>query len=303
MRIIYDEPINSARPCRPLPRFRDPLAIGGRARPKVLILDTGLSTLRSGAGPAHPYLRDSVVIHPDWRDDVHAKAVDDEDEPDADRNRRLDLQSGHGTFVVGLIRRLCPDAEIHVDGVLSGLATSDDATVGLGIQRAVRRTGPEGPDIVVMTISAYTEDDEPPPLADWIRAYLGDALLVAAAGNNGSTRPAFPAALPGVVAVGALGGSGRAPFSNYGSWVDACAPAVDVVSTFFTDFDEEVQGSRRCYRGWATWSGTSFAAPKVAAAIAQHMYLHGVSAPAAWARLSSAPMLRSPDLGVVFNLV
>jgi subtilisin family serine protease len=302
MRIIYDEPINSAMPCRPLPRFRDPLAIDGRDRPKVLVLDTGLSTLRCGAGPAHPYLRDAVVIHPDWRDDLDATAIDDEDEPDADHDQRLDLQSGHGTFVVGLIRRLCPDAEIHVDGVLSGLTTSDDATVGLGIQRAVRRTGPDGPDIVVMTISAYTDDDEPPPLADWIRKYLGDALLVAAAGNNGSNRPAFPAALPDVVAVGALGEGGRAPFSNYGGWVDACAPAVDVVSTFFTDFEEEVQGSRRCYRGWAKWSGTSFAAPKVAAAIGQRMYVHGISAHDAWKQLSRSATLRSPDLGVVFNI-
>ena len=302
MRIIYDEPIHSALPCRPLPRFRDQLAIPGRKRPTVLILDTGLSTLRGGAGPAHPYLDDSVVIHPDWRDERDPTAVDDEDEADADRDRHLDLQSGHGTFVVGLIRRLCPDAEIHVDGVLSGLTTSDDATVGRGIARAARRTGPSGPDIVVMTISAYTDDDEPPPLADWIATYLGDALVVAAAGNSGSTRPAFPAALPGVVAVGALDTAGRAPFSNYGPWVDACAPGVDVVSTFFTHFDEDIDGFTRSYRGWARWSGTSFAAPKVAAAIAQHMYLHGGTARTAWQRLSGGDQSCYPGLGTVFNM-
>ena len=58
------------------------------------------------------------------------------------------------------------------------------------------------------------------------------------------------------------------------------APAVDVVSTFFTHFDEDIDGFIRSYRGWARWSGTSSAAPKVAAAIAQDMYLHGGSAPA-----------------------
>ena len=108
MQVIYDEPINSAMPCAPLPRFREQVAIPGRERPKVLILDTGLSTLRSGAGPAHPYLRDSVVIHPDWRDERDPNAPDDEDEADANKDRRLDLQSGHGTFVVGLIRRFVP---------------------------------------------------------------------------------------------------------------------------------------------------------------------------------------------------
>ena len=103
-----------------------------------------------------------------------------------------------------------------------------------------------------MTISAYTDDDEPPPLAKWIMKYLGDALVVVAAGNNGSPRPAFPAALPGVIAVGALAATGRAPFSNFGPWVDACAPGVDVVSTFFTHFDEDIDGFIRSYRGWAT---------------------------------------------------
>lgn len=303
MTIVFDEPVNSAMPCRPLPPFRHPLALPARERPTVLVLDTGLSTLRRGAGPAHPYLDDAVVIHPDWRDENDPLAADDEDEPDADGDLRLDLQSGHGTFIVGLIRRLCPDAEIHVDGVLSGLTTSEDETIGRGIERAVRRTGPRGPDIVVMTISAYTDDDEPPPLADWITKYLGNTLVVAAAGNSGSTRPAFPAALPSVVAVGALDAVGRAPFSNYGPWVDACAPGVDVVSTFFTHFDEDIDGFVRSYRGWARWSGTSFAAPKVAAAIAQDMYLHGGSARAAWARLSSWTKLRYPDMGIVFNLV
>ena len=302
MGIVFDEPVNSALPCPPLPPFPPPLALSGRERPKVLILDTGLSTLRCGAGPAHPYLRDAVVIHADWRDDLDPFAVDDEDEADADADRRLDLQSGHGTFIVGLIRRLCPDAEIHVDGVLSGLTESEDDVIGLGIERAARRTGPRGPDIVVMSLSAYTDDDRPPPLVRWIRAHLADALIVASAGNNGSTRPSFPAALPEVVAVGALDGNGRAPFSSYGSWVDACAPGVNVVSTFFTHFDEDVLGFSRRFRGWARWSGTSFAAPKVAAAIAQRMYLRGCSAREAWAQLSSWQRARHPDLGVVFNI-
>jgi subtilisin family serine protease len=303
MPIIYDEPSNSAMPCQPLPPFRRPRTVEGRQRPKVLVLDTGLSTLRSGAGPAHPYLADAVVIQPDWRDRLRPMATDDEDEPDADGDLRLDLQSGHGTFIVGIIRRLCPEAEIHVNGVLSGLATSDDATIGHGIKRAASRIGPHGPDVVVMSLGAYTDDDQPPPLAAWIENYLGDSVVVAAAGNSASTRPVFPAALPGVVAVGALDSRGRAPFSNYGGWVDACAPAVDVVSTFFTHFDEMVNGTSRCFRGWARWSGTSFAAPKVAAAIAHDMYQNGGSARAAWARLSAETRFRYPDLGLVFNVV
>ena len=67
----------------------------------------------------------------------------------------------------------------------------------------------------------------------------------------------------------------KAWFTNFGGWVDACAPAIDVVSTFFMDFTENIDGvETRRYEGWASWSGTSFSAPKVAAAIAQEMYLN-----------------------------
>ena len=68
-------------------------------------------------------------------------------------------------------------------------------------------------------------------------------------------------------------GTERAPFSNHGSWVDAWAPGQDVLSSFVT-FDgpeDERPGADidpDCFTGFATWSGTSFAAPQVAAAVA-----------------------------------
>ena len=70
---------------------------------------------------------------------------------------------------------------------------------------------------------------------------LGDDVLgVAAAGNQGTCRPFFPAALPEVIGVGAVSAAGRTWFSNFGGWVDACAPGVDVISTFF-----RLRGGRR----------------------------------------------------------
>ena len=101
-----------------------------------------------------------------------------------------------------------------------------------------------------------------------------------------------------------IGPAGRAAFSNFGSWVDACAIGVDVVSTFFTDFDDRRPDDRLVdeYRGWARWSGTSFSGPKVAAAVAQELYLHGGTAREAWKRLSPPTALRLPDLGVVVNI-
>ena len=63
-------------------------------------------------------------------------------------------------------------------------------------------------------------------------------IVVASAGNDAMSQPVFPAALPGVIGVGALGPAGPAPFTNYGPWVTACAPGVDLVSGFFKWFGQ-----------------------------------------------------------------
>ena len=151
-------------------------------------------------------------------------------------------------------------------------------------------------------LGTYTDDDAPPPLASFIDKYVAPTtVLVAAAGNDGSCRPYYPAALPEVVSVGALDSAGRAWFSNFGPWVDTCAPGVDVVSTYF--YFTESTGPGRTYDGWAAWSGTSFSGPKVAAAIAQDMYIQGGNAVDAWRRLSSWQKYRYADLGIVFNVL
>ena len=136
----------------------------------------------------------------------------------------------------------------------------------------------------------------------WIEHYLCSSVVVAAAGNSASPRPCYPAALRTSSASGRSTAPGRAWFSNYGGWVDACAPGVDVVSTFFSGVTDKVNDLTREFEGWATWSGTSFSAPKVAAAIAQEMYLSGGTSHSAWHRLSDWKKFRYPDLGIVFNI-
>ena len=118
-----------------------------------------------------------------------------------------------------------------------------------------------------------------------------EMILVAAAGNHGDDEmpePAtagaphsgsalWPAALPGVVAVGAadVGLDGTAftfsdaDFTPVGpGWIDVWAPGVDVVSTY-VDGPVEMPGSGpRTFAGYARWSGTSFAAADVTGEIA-----------------------------------
>ncbi len=57
------------------------------------------------------------------------------------------------------------------------------------------------------------------------------------------------------VAVGSWTSRTRDAFSNCGDWVDAIAPGADAVSRYPSA------------TGWASWSGTSFATPQVAAAL------------------------------------
>jgi hypothetical protein len=61
--------------------------------------------------------------------------------------------------------------------------------------------------------------------------------------------------------------------SNWGPWLN-CAARGESVSSLFVDWmgtteDEPASGGSLTFTGWANWSGTSFAAPKVTAAMAQ----------------------------------
>jgi subtilisin family serine protease len=75
-------------------------------------------------------------------------------------------------------------------------------------------------------------------------------VVVASAGNGGAASAThFPADMPEVIGVAALDSADlKAGFSNYGTIVAVSAPGVGIVSTYL-------------FQGYATWSGTSMAAP------------------------------------------
>ena len=236
--------LSTAEPAEEPRYLRQRLNINGRRRPQILVLDTGLRTVdENGTRRAeHPAL-DCCNVHTSWRDAAPQAngriPIDDEDEPDDDVTGTLDFEGGHGTFIAGVIAQICPDADVHTSGVLSSFGDGDVADVIAGLQAGLAASA-SPIDIVVMSFGAFFADDDPGIFGTSLLQLLGKRLGIAAAGNQATCRPYFPAGLAGVKGVGAVAAGGRAWFSNFGGWVDASAPGVDVVSTFFNDFTEDL---------------------------------------------------------------
>lgn len=240
------------------------------------------------------WMRDHVDVGPD---DVDLLDVDN------DNAHELDFEAGHGTFISGVIAQVAPGAKVLARRALDTWGVTDELTVAKQIRRAVS----EGANIVNLSLGGYSQGDFPPlAVSRALQRQDGDneVVFVAAAGNDGIDRPFFPAALDNVIAVAALGSSHRrAGFSNFGPWVDASADGERLLSVFvrgtvMTDSDGD--GIHDHFKEpWAYWSGTSFAAPQVAAAIAVRMSTHGETASqAAHALVGDSALPRRTGLGV-----
>jgi subtilisin family serine protease len=263
-----------------------PVDIGGPAT-KVKPADGTLPRrvmTRVGEGVTVGVIDTGIAPHP-WMEDAVVATADDIETPHVDvnpRNGELDDQAGHGTFIAGLVLRQAPGATIRAARVLNSRGRADAREVA----KAVARLARAGVDIINLSAGSYTPTNVPPMAMQLALAGMKPtSVLVAAAGNHdplndqhkasAPTRPMWPAALETVIAVGALDRTGqrRAPWSNYGPWVDVFTRGEDLMSTFLT-----FHGGSQQFDGWATWSGTSFAAPMVAGAIAARMTTDGVSA-------------------------
>ena len=233
----------------------------------------------------------------------------DADVVDLDADGVLDSQAGHGTFIAGIVRKIARTGRILAGRVLNqnGVCDEPDLARALGELSDGMAAG-ERLDVLSLSLSAYLADDTITPLlqASLGRLQAAGVIIVAAAGNDGSCRPTFPAAAPGVIGVGALGRETIAPFTNWGWWVRACAPGVDVISTFLR-CDARVADERCChrrvaFRGWARWSGTSFAAPRVAAEILRRIAAGTPAATVVTELIDDPGLATIPGLGTVVNV-
>jgi hypothetical protein len=209
----------------------------------VAVLDTGL---RADAGLGDRVLASLDALAPD--------------RPMADG-------AGHGTqmalIAAGMTVPEGGEATANAVGVpIIPIRAFDDNgyAAGFALMRSLAFALDQGARVVSMSWGSETDSG----FLNDAMAYAAarGAVLVAAAGNEPTGRPMYPAANPNVVAVAALSPDGSVwSQSNYGSFVELAAPA-------FATFPVGYKGPP------GTYAGTSVATAFTANALARYFALH-----------------------------
>lgn len=208
-------------------------------------------------------------------------------EPDPVDQADIQSYAGHGTFVSGIVRCLAPAAGILNEAIMVKGGAAFESDIVQQLHDAVLQKFE--PHVISISAGTYTRNDrgllafEQLWRAEQEREGKGGVLVVAAAGNDHTRRPFWPAAYPWVVGVGALDEDGSvSDFSNTGPWVDVYAHGRDLVNAFpsgrYVCKEPPHAPEERHFEGLAQWSGTSFSTPIVSGAIAAHMSATGLSA-------------------------
>ncbi|MEV6602356.1 S8 family serine peptidase [Actinoplanes sp. NPDC051346] len=178
----------------------------GRGAVVVAVIDTGVKAV--------PDLAGRVLGGYDFVND-DSDATDDQ---------------GHGTMTASVIAS-GGDNGVGVAGIcwfckILPVKVLDSRGSGsyTDIARGIRWAADKGADIINLSLGGA---DDSQLLRDAVAYASGKgAVVLAAAGNSGSSQPHYPAAIPAAIAVGAVtAGDLRYSWSNYGSsWVDIAAP-------------------------------------------------------------------------------
>jgi len=172
---------------------------------------------------------------------------------------------GHGTHCAGIIAAE-GDNSLDIAGVcwnarimaLKFLNAGGSGTVSDAIE-ALYYAVENGADIISCSWGGYFYVRAEEEAVDY--AHSQGVITVASAGNDAATYHRYPAYYDHAIAVAATNSNDeKAPFSNYGDWVDIAAPGVDILSlraagtSWGTIYDDYTTVS----------SGTSAACPHIA---------------------------------------
>ncbi|MEO8246699.1 MAG: S8 family serine peptidase [Chloroflexota bacterium] len=253
-------------------RIQDAWSIARGGNALVAVLDTGIQW-------THPDLSGRNAINPgeygsgkqsNGRDDDNNGLIDDWrgwDFVSHDNDPRDD--NGHGTWVSGIIAAAA-DNGVGIAGiswtnpvlpvkVMNAGGTGYSSDLAFGIDYAVER----GARVINLSVGGfgYSQLMSEAVLHAWQRG----AVIVAAAGNERTSAPSFPAAYDHVVGVSATQADDEfTNWSNYGATVDVSAPGAAVTTTDCGGCSLSSAGTP----GYAAISGTSFATPNTAGVVA-----------------------------------
>lgn len=254
--------------------------VAGAADVVVAIVDTGVAL-------AHPDLSGQITPGYDFiRDPENANdgdGIDNNPDDPGDKNPRGSTY--HGTHVAGIIAAATNNQQ-GVSGVawlaqlmplrVSGKqgATLYDLQQALryasGLPNDSQATPQKKADVINISLGTPSHVPSLQLTLDEVR--IAGVIVVAAAGNEGSTTPIYPAAYASVIAVSAIDSAKQVtPYSSYGSYIDVSAPGGNlsqdsnfdglrdgILSTGVTEILDTVQFN------YLMLQGTSMASPHVA---------------------------------------
>ena len=188
----------------------------------VAVLDTGVAYEDEGPYRRAPDLSGTRFV-PGW------DFVDDDGHPD---DEPVPGRPGHGTHMTGTIAQ-STDNRLGGAGVAPGAAIMpirvvppEGEATAANIAKGLRFAADHGAHVANLSLGSRVDS---PEVADAVRYAIEKGVtVVAPLGEEGAASATFPAAYPGVVAVGAVGpGKTRARYSNYGPRLDLVAPGGD----------------------------------------------------------------------------
>jgi subtilisin family serine protease len=197
--------------------------VTGTSEVVLAILDTGLDV-------AHPDLANQLWFNPgetpgnDLDDDTNGYVDDVNGWNFIALNNEIFDDDGHGTRVAGIaaaatnngqgVAGVCWNCRLMPVKVMQAGGVANYSDIALGIMYAAGK----GAKVINLSLGGYADSAT---LREVISAASETAMIVAAAGDDNTSAPFYPAAYPHVIAVGGTTASdARAVFSNHGSSVD-----------------------------------------------------------------------------------
>ena len=259
----------------------------GSSNVVVAVIDTGILS-------AHPDIKNQ--LSPDGYDFISLPSIS-QDGDGIDSNPEDvgdEMQGGssfHGTHVAGTIAAATDNAigvagiafqskimALRALGVGGGLSSDilEAMLYAAGLDNDSNTTPSQPADIINMSLGGDSFSQAEQDIVDQVRAQK--VIIIAAAGNEDTSVPSYPAAYDGVVSVSAVGPEKKlAPYSNFGTTIDVAAPGGDLSKDINHDgigdgilstCGNDSSSSGMIQNVYSYYQGTSMACPHMAGVVA-----------------------------------